>query len=208
MEDVAFGPVIKIGGSLLEDPAAFALVVDALDALPARVSRDSVPLIVPGGGPFADAVRAVDDQLGAGDDAAHWMAVLSMEQTAHLLAARTRVADLVETPWAAVMVHRAGRLPIIAPYRWLRERDPLPHSWAVTSDSIAAWIAVDAGAAELVLVKRFAGPAEAVTDRYFSTVLNDASRSGRSLRVRITDARLGTPDRPRAPTRRRSGMSP
>lgn len=194
IEDVTFGPVIKIGGSLLEDPTAFALVVGALDALPERVSRGSVPLIVPGGGPFADAVRAVDGQLRAGDDAAHWMAVLGMEQTAHLLVARTRVADLVETPSAAVGVHRARRLPVIAPYRWLRERDPLPHTWAVTSDSIAAWIAVEVGATELVLVKRFGGPAEAVTDRYFSTVLTEASTSGRSLRVRIADARLDIPD--------------
>ena len=115
MEDVAFGPVIKIGGSVLEDPAAFALVVHALDALPERISRGSVPLIVPGGGPFADAVRGVDGQLGAGDDAAHWMAVLGMEQTAHLLAARVQVADLVETPSAAVTVHRARRLPIMPP---------------------------------------------------------------------------------------------
>jgi 5-(aminomethyl)-3-furanmethanol phosphate kinase len=194
VEDVTFGPVIKIGGSLLEDAAAFAVVVETLDALPGRMSRTSVPLIVPGGGPFADAVRAVDGHLGVGDDAAHWMAVLAMEQTAHLLAARTRFADLVVTPAAAVLVHRAQRLPIIAPYHWLRERDPLPHSWAVTSDSIAAWIAAELRATELVLVKRFIGPAEAVTDRYFSTVVAEASRSGRTLRVRITDARLISPD--------------
>jgi 5-(aminomethyl)-3-furanmethanol phosphate kinase len=194
MEDVAFGPVIKIGGSLVEDPATFGVAVRALDALPERLSPGSVPLIVPGGGPFADAVRDVDGQLGAGDDAAHWMAILGMDQMAHLLAARTTVGDLVETPSAAVAVHGARRLPIIAPYRWLRERDPLPHCWAVTSDSIAAWIALELGAAELVLVKRSVGPPEAVTDRYFSSVLAEGSRSGRTLRVRITDPRLAGPD--------------
>ena len=47
----------------------------------------------------------------------------------------------------------AGRVPVIAPYRWLREADPLPHSWDVTSDSIAAWLASALGAARLVLVK-------------------------------------------------------
>ena len=35
----------------------------------------------------------------------------------------------------------AGHVPVLAPSRWLREADPLPHAWTVTSDSIAAWVA-------------------------------------------------------------------
>jgi 5-(aminomethyl)-3-furanmethanol phosphate kinase len=35
----------------------------------------------------------------------------------------------------------------------LRVADPLPHSWDVTSDSIAAWVAGSLGARQLVLVK-------------------------------------------------------
>jgi aspartokinase-like uncharacterized kinase len=30
---------------------------------------------------------------------------------------------------------------ILLPYRVMRDRDPLPHSWDVTSDTIAAWVA-------------------------------------------------------------------
>jgi aspartokinase-like uncharacterized kinase len=45
------------------------------------------------------------------------------------------------------------RIPVLAPYAWLRRADPLPHSWEVTSDSIAAWIARAIGASRLVLVK-------------------------------------------------------
>jgi aspartokinase-like uncharacterized kinase len=33
------------------------------------------------------------------------------------------------------------RIEILLPYHVLRERDPLPHAWDVTSDTIAAWIA-------------------------------------------------------------------
>jgi aspartokinase-like uncharacterized kinase len=47
----------------------------------------------------------------------------------------------------------AHRVPVLAPSRWLRSADPLPHSWDVTSDSIAAWIAGCVDAPRLVLVK-------------------------------------------------------
>jgi hypothetical protein len=145
-------------------------------------------LVVPGGGPFAETVRAIDALLEPGDDAAHWMAILGMDQYAHLLAARTPSADVVETAAEARATHETGRLPILAPYRWLRERDPLPHSWAVSSDSIAAWIALDVGAPELILVKPVAGPVDAVTDPYFPRVLADAVAAGRRLRVRVSVA--------------------
>ena len=56
---------------------------------------------------------------------------------------------------------------MLAPYRWLRESDPLPHSWDVTSDSIAAWIASEIGAPQLILIKPDAHDALAVVDRYF-----------------------------------------
>src|SRR2546427_3560943 len=38
-----------------------------------------------------------------------------------------------ETEIAAALA--AGRIPVLAPFRWLRTADPLPHSWDVTSDS-------------------------------------------------------------------------
>ena len=42
---------------------------------------------------------------------------------------------------------------MLAPYRWLREADPLRHTWDITSDSIAAWIAGQLAAERLVLIK-------------------------------------------------------
>ena len=55
------------------------------------------------------------------------------------------------TEMSAALASR--RIPVLAPYAWLRRADPLPHSWEVTSDSIAAWIARAIGASRLVLVK-------------------------------------------------------
>jgi aspartokinase-like uncharacterized kinase len=51
----------------------------------ADVARDEPLLIIPGGGPFADAVRDQDARLTLTADAAHWMAVLGMDQYAHLI---------------------------------------------------------------------------------------------------------------------------
>ena len=76
-----------------------------------------------------------------------------MEQYAHLIAARLAGAALVADPAEIAEAIAARRVPVLAPYRWLRAADPLPHSWDVTSDSIAAWVSGFVRARRLVLVK-------------------------------------------------------
>ena len=164
----AAGPltVVKLGGALSAVPGA----LDAVGAALGRLGRRHRLLVVPGGGPFADAVRAFEarDRLSA--DAAHWMGILAMNQYAHVLAERIPGAALVEEPgrldaalgWAGVVV--------LAPYRWLRAADVLPHSWNATSDSAAAFVAGALDAARLVLLKPASGGAELV-DPCFGSVL-------------------------------------
>jgi len=163
--------VVKIGGGVLED-------IEALDAALSAVAgaaRSQKLLIVPGGGPFADAVRAMDRRLGLSDTTAHWMAVLAMDQCAHLIAERLAGARFVQEPSEISTAISADRVPVLAPSRWLRETDPLPHSWDVTSDSIAAWVAGCLGAHRLVLVKprgvHEASAARAAVDPYFARAL-------------------------------------
>jgi len=141
--------VVKLGGSLLAHRAHLRTALDAI----ARCAAKERIVVVPGGGPFADAVRGIDATLGLSADAAHWMAILAMDQYAHLLASRLRAASVVWAPPDIAAAYERRELPVLAPSRWLREADPLPHSWDVTSDSIAAWVAGALGAARLVLVK-------------------------------------------------------
>jgi len=141
--------VVKVGGGLLENVELF----DAVMAAVGEAGRSSRLLVVPGGGPFADTVRRVDERLALPDAAAHWMAVLAMDQFAQLIAARLGGAMLIAYPGELAAAAAAGRVPVLAPFRWLRDVDPLPHSWDVTSDSIAAWVAGQLGARQLVLVK-------------------------------------------------------
>ena len=160
--------VVKLGGGLLGDVEAFEAVLAVVGAhAPSRRL-----LLVAGGGPFADAVRDADRRIGLSDTAAHWMAVLAMDQYAYLIASRMPNAALVEEPLGISAAIEDGQLPVLAPSRWLRAVDPLPHSWDVTSDSIAAWIAGCLGARCLVLVKPSRADRNSdIVDPYFATAL-------------------------------------
>ena len=130
------GFVIKIGGSLADT---------AGDVLSAVETAGIPALIVPGGGAFADSVRA--ESLD--DDTAHWKAVSAMNRYGVFLSsfgfARTETLSVPE----------AG-ISILLPERLMKCEDPLPHSWDVTSDSIALWVA-DTVHEPLILVKSRAG---------------------------------------------------
>jgi (4-(4-[2-(gamma-L-glutamylamino)ethyl]phenoxymethyl)furan-2-yl)methanamine synthase len=156
--------VVKIGGGLLAHEGC----LDAVLAVIGEVARERPLLLVPGGGPFADAVRAQDDRLGLSDEAAHWMAVLAMDQYAHLIASRLPGATLVCDEAEIASAVRSGRIPVLAPSSWLRRADPLPHSWNVTSDSIAAWVAGEVAAKDLVLIKPPHATGADLVDPYFA----------------------------------------
>jgi aspartokinase-like uncharacterized kinase len=158
--------VVKIGGALSAIPAALDRVCTAVG----ETGRSHRILVVPGGGPFAETVRQFEHAVGLSPDAAHWMAVLGMDQYAHVLAERIPGAVLVEEPGSICQATTPTGVAVLAPSRWMRSADVLPHSWEVTSDSIAAFVAGAMDAARLVLIKAVARPAEPV-DPYFATAL-------------------------------------
>jgi aspartokinase-like uncharacterized kinase len=162
--------VIKAGGSLL----AHVEALDRLLAAIAGVARTQNVVIIPGGGPFADAVREVDARLGLGDEEAHWMAVLAMDQYAHLLAARLPIGAVVRSRPEVDAALGDGRVPVLAPSQWLLSSDPLPHSWEVTSDSIAAWVAGQLEAQRLLLVKPPDARGPDLVDSHFKRALTSS----------------------------------
>jgi len=158
--------VIKIGGGLLGVPGALEAVCAAVGAM----GRREAIVVVPGGGPFADAVREFDRDARLSADTAHWMAILAMDQYAYVLAELIEGAVLVEEAGAIGGALAAGRVAVLAPSRWLRAADPLPHTWDATSDSVAAFVAGALDAKLLVLVKP-AEVGEQGVDRCFVTVV-------------------------------------
>jgi 5-(aminomethyl)-3-furanmethanol phosphate kinase len=158
--------VVKVGGALLRDPERLDIVL----AVVARAARSQRLVIVPGGGLFADAVRDVDRTVHLSGGAAHWMAVLAMDQYAHVIVDRLDDGTLVEDAAGIDAALDAGTIPVLAPSRWLRAADPLPHSWDVTSDSIAAWLAGALAAVHLTLIKP-ANSAGDLVDAHFGLAL-------------------------------------
>jgi len=138
--------VAKIGGSLWLSPLLGEWI--------AALRRFPHPLtIVPGGGPFADAVRAAQPVMGFSTHAAHGMALLAMEQYALALADVHAGLALVSTPHEAARVHARGGVALWRPFAMVRGASDIAASWDVTSDSLAAWYALQAGAAALLLIK-------------------------------------------------------
>jgi aspartokinase-like uncharacterized kinase len=137
--------VVKVGGGLGRGAGDEAL--RALCRALGELGERHRLLVVPGGAWFADAVREADSRFALPATTSHHMAVLGMEQFGWLLSelipGAARCADPARVP--------AGRTAVLLPAALAL--DSLPASWQVTSDSIAAWVAVRAGAARLVLVK-------------------------------------------------------
>jgi len=138
--------VLKLGGSLARTPQLTAWL-RTLAELPRP------PVLVPGGGPFADAVRAAQGQWGFDDAAAHAMAILGMEQMGHMLCALqpglTPVRGLRQMYEAAA----AGTVPVWLPGSVLESAADVETSWDLTSDSLALWLAARLNADGVVLVK-------------------------------------------------------
>ncbi len=165
--------VIKVGGSLAESEALPALCHQI--SLLARAHR---LLVVPGGGPFADSVRHYYDRWRLSESTAHKMAILAMDQYGYLLCDLMPGSVPVSSFAQVEPVHRGDKIAVLIPSPLLFCLDPLPHSWKVTADSIAAWVAVQMQARTLVLMKAvdgvhstFAGEqllAEATLDQFES----------------------------------------
>jgi dihydroneopterin aldolase len=137
--------VVKFGGSLCASAARLPWI-SVLCALPSRV------VIVPGGGPFADAVRLAQPGIGFDDATGHAMAVLAMEQYALALAALHGLA-LAGTPEEMAMAHEAGRPALWRPAAMVAGARDIEPAWRVTSDSLSAWLARRLDAQALLLIK-------------------------------------------------------
>jgi 5-(aminomethyl)-3-furanmethanol phosphate kinase len=143
--------IVKLGGSHATGP-------HLKDWLTAIAAEAGLIAIVPGGGPFADAVRTAQALIGYDDRAAHTMALMAMAQFGSALESLNPALRLAASRAAIFRALKEGKIPVWSPEPMVRAA-ALPETWDLTSDSLAAWLAGALGASSLVLVKhgRFEG---------------------------------------------------
>jgi aspartokinase-like uncharacterized kinase len=140
--------VLKVGGSLGRGEGLAALCKEI-----GRLGKRHGLLVVPGGGEFADQVRSYYRRYSLSETAAHRMALLAMDQYGCLLGDLIPGSVLTADLLSARAIAGRGQVPILLPASLILQADPLPHSWQVTSDSIAAWVAGLTQVPRLVLLK-------------------------------------------------------
>ncbi len=100
-------------------------------------------LVIPGGGPMADLVREIYSCGSLSQEAAHWMAILAMEQYGYFLADGNEAALTREIS----RPEESGGVRVLLPYQPLIENDRgLGHNWDYTSDAVAALVAAQLSA--------------------------------------------------------------
>ncbi len=140
--------ILKIGGSLSRGSG-----LDSLCREIARLGELFRLLIVPGGGRFADQVRDAYARFSLDETTAHRMALLAMDQYGCLLGDLITKSAVTGDLSLALQAAESGRAAILLPSPLVLSEDPLPHSWRVTSDTIAAWIAHASNCERLILLK-------------------------------------------------------
>ncbi len=145
--------VVKVGGSLYDLPA---LRPKLLSLFERQVTKHMA--IFPGGGRLAEAIRELDRFHQLGEERSHWLAVQCLSVAARFLVELleprgTCVASLpaLQQAWASNLVGIID--PLAFAQADARSAAPLPHSWNVTSDSLALRLAQQWGANRLILLK-------------------------------------------------------
>jgi aspartokinase-like uncharacterized kinase len=146
--------VVKVGGSLFDLP-------DLPERLRSWLAHQPPAhnVLIAGGGPLVEQIRAWDKAEPIEEAAAHWMCVDLLTVTAHLLHSWLPEMPLVEDD--RLLCQRVGEegATIFGPAPWMRRSEPglpgtwLPTNWETTSDSIAGRLAAALMADEFVLMK-------------------------------------------------------
>jgi aspartokinase-like uncharacterized kinase len=170
--------IVKIGGSLFDWPDLGPRLATWLQNQTRRI------LLVPGGGVFANVIRDLDRRHHLGEEISHWLALRTMTLNGFFLQSLLAV-PLVAHP----LENETAKVAIVDALPFVQADEGragcLPHSWSVTSDSVAARVAVVAGADRLILLKSVTIPTglpwdeagrQNYVDAHFAAVIMQAPR--------------------------------
>lgn len=172
--------VVKLGGSLLAWPNTPNRLKEWL-----RRQSAAKTVLLAGGGELVDVVRGWDTRFCLGADVSHKLALDCMSLTGKLVASWLPDADEVQK-LEQVRESRSSTI-ILDARNWVLGSSQLPATWELTSDSIAAAVASELSAGELVLLKSCL-PADSELEYYdplFSQFV--ATRNVRFVSLRSMD---------------------
>ncbi|MFO0851066.1 MAG: hypothetical protein U0871_21300 [Gemmataceae bacterium] len=143
--------VVKVGGSLYDHPRlgpGLRAYLDQLDA--------TKVLVVAGGGGFADVVRDLDRCHRLGEGRSHDLALMATGVAGFVLKGLLDLPDDCFTGRLDWWTHQRHRVGVLLADRLLKGYEewvaPVPHTWELTTDSIAGY-AAGVATARLVLLK-------------------------------------------------------
>lgn len=154
--------VVKLGGSLQSWRGLGDWVELIADQGGGRV------VLVPGGGQFADAVRAAQATAGFDDCTAHGMALFAMEQYGLMLSGMAQNLVPAQSERQMRTTLGQGRVPVWMPHALASISADITPDWSFTSDSLSLWLARRLEAEALVLVKSIAIPRSGATPEELS----------------------------------------
>ena len=139
--------VIKLGGSLLSSGS----LKEWLSVIVEHGAGKLV--IVPGGGIFADMIRDAQQKWKFDDKAAHQMALLAMEQYAHLLKSYAPGLVLEDSIEGIEKVISLNQVPVWLPFNMINACQDVSANWDLTSDSLALYLAEQLNTEHVMLLK-------------------------------------------------------
>jgi aspartokinase-like uncharacterized kinase len=131
--------LIKIGGSLFPEKAIE--LCEAIITLNDSLKSPKKIVFICGGGMFANKIRNYNQDLHFSDTANHKSAILCMDIIGTLLVDKVKGLESVKSTDMIDLILKQGKLPLLNPSSIIESHDVLEHSWGVTSDSIAMYIA-------------------------------------------------------------------
>jgi hypothetical protein len=139
--------IVKVGGSVAEFAGK---LFEDLKSLSDSDNSMRI-LVIPGGWIFAEKVRELWKRGIIDDEAAHWMAVECMDVYGYYLSRFAASSEpLIPESFHELSKELKPGVRVLIPGKLVRSHDELPHSWDVTSDSIAIWIAHNIGAETII----------------------------------------------------------
>ncbi|SVD62631.1 uncharacterized protein METZ01_LOCUS415485, partial [marine metagenome] len=139
--------VLKLGGSLMESKELF-FWLDNIFSRP----NESICIVVPGGGKFADHIRISQKHFNFSDEIAHKMALLAMSQYGYFLTGINKNINIIKDIKNIYKIKNKSSF-LWLPDNLLDHNIGLPQTWDFTSDSIALWLATYLKAEKLIMIK-------------------------------------------------------